>query len=111
MSRLRTMLTFAVPFLQGGLGSPCVPHVRLYRGESWCLAPRKRVAVRRRRVGPRSMLQISEASILLAEDIYVRIAKGGVGIIMSGILGAVVVSFLIRKNYDVVRASDVLWSY
>lgn len=54
---------------------------------------------------PRALLVTSpyESSLLLADDIYLQIAIGGVGIILSGVLGTVIVGLLARSRYDTVR--------
>lgn len=43
------------------------------------------------------------AALLLAEDVYGQIALGGVAIIASGVVGALITGWLVNRNYDVVR--------
>ncbi|GAB0497817.1 hypothetical protein MMPV_009154 [Pyropia vietnamensis] len=44
------------------------------------------------------------AALLLAEDIYGQIALGGVAIIASGVVGALITGWLINRNYDALEA-------
>lgn len=66
-------------------------------------------AVHRRRPSPRATLlppppaALDGLLLLSASELYAQIARGGVGIIMSGVVGAVVVGFLMKRNYDYVR--------
>lgn len=46
------------------------------------------------------------AAVLIADDIYGQIFAGGIGIIMSGVVGAFIVAFLIRGNMEQVRRND-----
>lgn len=47
-----------------------------------------------------ALLGPSTAGLFLAEEIYGEIARGGFGIILSGIGGAFIAALLIRSNYD-----------
>lgn len=43
------------------------------------------------------------AALLLAEDVYGQIALGGVAIIASGVVGALITGWLVNRNYDVLE--------
>lgn len=66
-------------------------------------AGKKRCASRR--MQPRAAL-LDPSGLVLAEDIYGEIARGGFGIILSGIGGAFIAAIIIRSNYDEVRTCN-----
>lgn len=43
--------------------------------------------------------------LLSVNELYAQIAKGGIGIIMSGVVGAIITGALIKRNYDFVRSA------
>lgn len=46
--------------------------------------------------------------LLLSEDVTGRIFVGGIGIILSGIVGSIIVAFLVRDKLDLVRSKSTV---
>jgi hypothetical protein len=94
------MLAFTTPTSALGCARACAP-TSTAKSPRW----RRRSVIARNT--PRASLDAIAPAILIADDIYGEIARGGVGIVLSGVVGAFCVGLMMKGNMAEVRVLDI----